>query len=69
MPQTVQVPVELLTRMTKSFHLFEELSEELEDYLLTQDPAFIAKMRRARDSHLSGNVKPLEELEKKLCIK
>ncbi|MEW5766858.1 MAG: hypothetical protein AB1797_04425 [bacterium] len=61
MPQTVQIPVELLTKMTKSLHLFEELSEELEDYLLTQDPAFIAKMRRARANHLSGKVRPLSD--------
>jgi hypothetical protein len=37
-----------------------------EDFLLSQDPKFIARMRAARASHLAGKTQPLAKIERKI---
>lgn len=68
MPRTVAVPESLLKTLSKATRAFHELEDELEDFLLTTDPEFLAKMRSARVSHLSGHTRPLNEVKKELCI-
>lgn len=68
MPRTVAVPESLLKTLSRATRAFHELEDELEDFLLTSDPEFLAKMQRARASHLSGNTRPLNDVKKELCI-
>jgi hypothetical protein len=46
-----------------------ETKEDLEDWLMCQDPDFIESLRKARQEHLDGKGKDLETLKKELCIK
>ena len=59
--QTVEIPIRLLHRIVESEKTLHSLSEELEDFLLAQDPAFLKKMRSARHAHRLGKVRPLQE--------
>jgi len=43
--------------------------EDLEDWLLSQDPEFIKKMRKAKKDDIQGRGKDWKILKKKLCIK
>lgn len=66
--KTIEVPATLIKKMSKATHAFQELEDELEDFLLLSDPEFLAKMRRSRADHVSGKTRPLEKLKKELCI-
>lgn len=43
--------------------------EDLEDWLLSQNPEFIKKMRKVRKDDLEGKGTDWEALKKDLCIK
>lgn len=43
--------------------------EDLEDWLLAQNPEFIKRMRRARKDDIEGRGKEWESLKKEVCIK
>ncbi|MBN2245134.1 MAG: hypothetical protein JW755_04745 [Candidatus Aminicenantes bacterium] len=45
-----------------------DTKEDLEDWLLSQNPQFIKKMRKARQEDLLGKGKRWESLKKELCI-
>jgi hypothetical protein len=45
-----------------------DTKEDLEDWLLSQNPQFIKKMRKARQEDLGGKGKSWESLKKELCI-
>lgn len=68
MPKTIEMPVSVLEKMSLAAKAFEELEDEIEDFLLSKDPKFLKKMRRARKDHLSGRIRPLNSLKKDLCI-
>jgi hypothetical protein len=67
MAKTVEIPIALLKAMARATEAFGRLEDELEDYLLGQDPAFIARMREARSSHLAGGLLSLGELKAEYC--
>ena len=46
-----------------------DTKEDLEDWLLSQEPAFIKKMRKAKHADLLGEGKDWKALKKELCIK
>lgn len=46
-----------------------DTKEDLEDWLLAQNPEFIRKMRKARKDDLRGMGKDWETLKKELCLK
>ncbi len=46
-----------------------DTKEDLEDWLLSQNPEFIKKMRKARREDLLGKGKSWESLKKELCIR
>ncbi|MBM4323306.1 MAG: hypothetical protein FJ115_07090 [Deltaproteobacteria bacterium] len=46
-----------------------DTKEDLEDWILSQSPRFIKKMRRARQEDLLGKGKSWESLKEELCIK
>lgn len=68
MQKTIDMPVSLIGKISKAAKAFEELEDEMEDFLLSKDPEFLEKMRRARKDHLSGKVRSLKSLKKDLCI-
>jgi hypothetical protein len=43
--------------------------EELEDWLMVNDPGFIKRMQKARKDDLAGKGKDWKTLKKELCIK
>lgn len=67
MAKTVEVPITLLEALARATEAFGRLEEELEDYLLAQDPEFIARMREARATHLAGDLVSLGELKADYC--
>ncbi len=64
---SVAVPSSLLHKMSEVALGFEAFQDELEDYLLSQDPAFLAQMRQARVHHREGETRPLDDLKRELC--
>jgi len=60
-----------LKEVTFPLSVFEtaDTKEDLEDWLLSQDPEFIKKMRKARREDISGKGKSWGSLKKELCIK
>ncbi|MFA4918853.1 MAG: hypothetical protein WC581_06355 [Thermodesulfovibrionales bacterium] len=60
MQKTIDVPVSLIEKISKAAMAFEELENEMEDFLLSRDAKFLAKMRRSRKTHLSGETKSLK---------
>ncbi|OFW54632.1 MAG: hypothetical protein A2146_08755 [Actinobacteria bacterium RBG_16_67_10] len=69
MSRTIAVPESLLKKLSRATRAFQQLEDEMEDFLLLSNPEFLAKMRSARASHLSGKTRPLRDLKKDLCIK
>jgi len=45
-----------------------DTKEDLEDWLLSQNPGFIKKMRKARRDDIQGRGKEWKILKKELCI-
>ncbi len=45
-----------------------DTKEDLEDWLFSQKPEFIEKMRKARQQDLKGIGKDWEQIKKELCI-
>jgi hypothetical protein len=66
--ESVSMPVSLLEKMVEAARAFEALEDELEDYLLSQDAAFVARMHQARAHHAKGEARPLDALKHELCI-
>lgn len=65
---TLAIPISLLQKMSEALELFEAFQDELEDYLLSQDTAFLARMRQARARHRKGETRSLESVKQELCI-
>jgi len=57
---TTQIPTKLLRRLVETERTLVALSDELEDYLLARDPAFLRKMRAARRAHRLGKTRSLQ---------
>ena len=57
--------------VTFPLSIFEtaDTKEDLEDWLLTQNPGFIKKMRKARQDDLRGKGKDWKILKHELCLK
>lgn len=68
MPKTIEMPASLIGKISRAAKAFEELEDELEDFLLSKDPEFLEKMRKAKKAHLSGKTRSLKALKKELCI-
>ena len=66
MLKTISVPQKLLGSMIEAQRKWEEFSDEFEDFLFSMDKQFIKKMGRAREEHLKGNVRDLQELKREL---
>lgn len=57
--------------VTFPLNVFETANtkEDLEDWLLSQNPEFIKRMRKARKDDIEGKGKDWRSLKKDLCIK
>jgi hypothetical protein len=60
-----------LETITFPISIFEtaDTKEDLEDWLLSQNPDFIKKMHKARRDDLQGKGKDWKSLKRELCIK
>ena len=58
-------------KVTFPLSVFETANtkEDLEDWLLSQNPQFIRKMRKARQDDIREKGKDWQSLKKELCIK
>lgn len=52
MSKTIAVPESLLKKLSRATRAFQQLEDEIEDFLLLSNPEFLAKMRSARAGHL-----------------
>jgi hypothetical protein len=59
MAKSVEVPVSLLRKMIRAAEAFSQFEDDLEDYLLSRDPQFVARMRETGAAHLAGQVRSL----------
>jgi len=55
--QTIEMPASLIGKISKAAKAFEELEDELEDFLLSKDPEFLEKMCKAKKAHLAGKTR------------
>ena len=46
-----------------------DTKEDLEDWLLSQDPEFLKKMKKAKKDDIESKGKEWKQLKKELCIK
>ncbi len=60
-PETVTFPISVFETA--------DTIDDLEDWLLSQNPEFIKKMRKTRQQDLQGKGKDWTLLKKELCIK
>lgn len=67
--RTIQMPQEILKSMLKAYQMWEEFSNEFEDFAFSQDEDFLTKMRKARREHLKRKTRPLGDLRDELKIK
>jgi hypothetical protein len=68
MARMISVPETLLGKISKAGKAFQEMEDELEEFLLASDQAFIDKMRRSRKAHIARNVRPFNHLKREQCI-
>ncbi len=63
MSRMISVPETLLKKISKASRAFQDIEDDLEDFLLVSDPAFLAKMRRSRKAHIESETRPFEALK------
>ena len=56
--RTVTLPKQMLEKMLRVTIAFENLHDELEEYLIVSQPRLVKKLRQARREHLAGRVHP-----------
>ena len=60
------LPKKLFSSMLDVFQKWQMFSDELEDFLLSNDNGFLAKMRQARCEHTGGKAKDLTCLKREI---
>ena len=55
---TVTLPKKVVEKVIDASEAFLALHDELEDFLISQQPALIKKLRQARREHLAGKTRP-----------
>jgi hypothetical protein len=59
MARTVTIPVSVLKKLQTAAQAAVEAQNSLEDYLLSTNERFLARMRAARASHRARQTRPL----------
>jgi len=67
MSRMISVPETLLKKISKASRAFQDLEDDLEDFLLVSDPDFLAKMRRSRKAHIESETRPFVRREEGHC--
>jgi len=68
MSETLQIPSRLLRRWVEVCAEFEELQDELEDFLISRNPKLLRKLRKSRREDLRGKTRPYGELAQELGL-
>jgi len=66
MGQTVEVPREFFRKFARAAKALDELHDSFEDFLISQNPALLRELRRARREHLAGKTRPFSEFLEEL---
>lgn len=56
------MPSHLVKRLAEVCVEFEELHDELEDFLISHNPQLMRKLRKARREDLAGKTRPYDQL-------
>ena len=62
----VVLPRQLFSSMMQAQRQWLRFSNEFEDFLLSVDEGFMNKMRKARQEHLKGKARSLQQLKREL---
>ena len=68
MSQTLQIPSHLVKRLAEVCFEFEDLHDELEDFLISRNPRLMRKLRKARREDLAGKTRPYDQLASELGL-
>lgn len=63
-PHTVTIPISVLKKLETAARAAEQAQDALEDYLLSQNPRFLDRMRAARAGHRARRTRPLPSIKK-----
>jgi hypothetical protein len=66
MANTIEIPTQLFVKFVRATEAIGNLQEAFEDFLISQNPAILRSLRKARREHLSGNTRPFEEFKRRL---
>ena len=61
--KTIEMPQEIFKSMLKTYQMWEEFSDEFEDFAFSSDKDFLTKMGKARKEHLKGKTHSLRDLK------
>ena len=64
----IKIPTDLFQSMMETHLQWKELMDELEDYILTNDPEWLEKIKKAQQEHEQGNLMDFEETKDELGI-
>ena len=67
MTRMISVPETLIKKISEAGRAFQDLEDELEDFLFVSDTEFIAKMRRSKKAHIEGKTISFDNLKKEVC--
>ncbi|MGH9352611.1 MAG: hypothetical protein ACRD2G_10695 [Terriglobia bacterium] len=68
MSQTLPIPSHLMKRLAEVCIEFEELHDELEDFLISRNPRLMRAVRKARREHIEGKTRPYADLARELGL-
>lgn len=64
----LELPSRLVRRLAEVCVELEEAHDELEDFLVSQSPQLLRKLRRARRQHIEGKTRPYDDLARELGL-
>ena len=68
MAATARIPDELFRKFLRAEQVLGDLHDALEDYLISQNPRLLRKLRKARREDLAGKTRPFSELTRELGL-
>lgn len=68
MSEILQIPSRLVKRLAQVCAEFEELNDQLEDFLISRNPQLLRELRKARREDLAGKTRPYNDLAQQLAL-
>lgn len=65
---TVTLPKKLFEDLVQATEFFEQIQSELEDFVLSRDAEFLAKMRKAKRGHAKGKFSDWAQLRRRYGV-